>query len=80
MNLKIKNNDQLVELAARSIYLLSNLRAWQREEDEKNIFSKKDQDVKKWEIRTDEFLKDIGATEFESLKELMGQLNFEKGK
>lgn len=77
MNLKIKHKQQLTELAARCVYLLSNMRAFQRFHDEKMTLlnRKKEIDVEMWEIRADEFLKDIGATEFESLKEIINQLN-----
>lgn len=69
----------VTELAARCIYLLSNLRSWQREYDERRT-NDKEADVLKWETRTDEFLKDIGATDFESLSSLITQLTIKTDK
>lgn len=74
--IKIKNDEQLRELAARCVYLLSNLRAFQRERDEARAIAPlhKDRDTELWEIRTDEFLKNIECVEFKSLKELIEEL------
>lgn len=66
----------VTELAARTIYLLSNLRWLQRDYDERRTHDK-EQDLIKWEIRADEFLKGIGATEYESLKDLIRQLTIQ---
>ena len=75
----IKNHKQLSELAARCVYLLTNLRAFQRdfEEDRAVMTLHKDEEVQKWEIRCDEFLKDIDAAEFSPLKELITQLQIQ---
>jgi PDZ domain-containing secreted protein len=69
--------DQLIELASRSTYLLSGLRAWQRDFEETRavVHLHKDEEVAKWEIRVDEFLKNIDAVEFSSLKELIEHLS-----
>ena len=75
--IEIKTQEQLVELAARTIYLLSGLRAFQREYEETRAIAPlhKDRDTELWEIRTDEFLKNIDCLEFESLKEIIAKLN-----
>lgn len=75
--IEIKTQEQLIELAARSIYLLSNLRSWEREADETRALATlhKDEDVEKWQVRSDEFLKNIDAVEFSSLKDLITQLS-----
>ncbi len=72
----LKTNDQLVELAARAVYLISNLRNWQRDTESKIPLATlyRDKDTEKWEVRCDEFLKDIEATEFNSLKQLISEL------
>lgn len=71
----IRTNEQLIELAARSLYLLSMLRAYQKYYEETRCIYDKDWSVKKWELRIDEFLEGLGATEFESLKILIEQLS-----
>lgn len=70
----IRTNEQLVELAARSLYLLSMLRAYTKYYEETRCNYDKDWSVKKWELRIDEFLEGLGATEFESLKSIIKQL------
>jgi hypothetical protein len=74
--IEIKTQEQLIELAARSVYLLSALRGLQRDFEERRaiLTLHKDQDIIPWEIRADEFLKNIEAVEFVSLKELIEQL------
>lgn len=78
----IKTIEQLTELAARSVYLLSNMRSFQRDSEEnKSIISlQKDPDCEKWEIRADEFLKDIQAVDFSPLKQLIEQLKIQNTK
>lgn len=78
----IATQEQLVELAARCVYLLSNMRSFQRDSEEnKSIITlQKDPDCEKWEIRSDEFLKDIGATDFISLKQIIEQLQIQNTK
>jgi len=74
MTLIPKTEEQRTEMIARLIYLLSGLRAWQREGEEYHPNKMKDPDTAKWEWRVDEFLKNIGAVDHESLKDLIGQL------
>lgn len=76
----INTQKQLTELAARSVYLLSGLRAWQREFQESRavVSPHKDADVEKWETRVDEFLKNIDAVEFVPLKQLIEQLQIKQ--
>jgi hypothetical protein len=69
-----KTEEQRTEMLARLTYLLSNLRAFQRDSEEIAPNKRKESDVKMWEYRCDEFLKDIGATDFESLSSLINQL------
>ncbi len=72
----IKTQEQLIELAARGIYLLSGLRSLQRDFEERRaiLTLHKDEQTASWEIRCDEFLKNIDAVEFTTLKELIDQL------
>lgn len=76
--MKIDNptQEQVAELAARCVYLLRELRSWQRTHEETipAIYMNKGEEVVQWENRADEFLKNIGAVEWESLKDLLGQL------
>lgn len=74
--IEIKTQEQLIELAARSVYLLSGLRAMQRDVEESRAIAMlhKDPDVTAWQNRTDEFLKNIDAVDFTPLKELIDQL------
>lgn len=80
--IEIKTQEQLVELAARCVYLLTNLRAFQRdfEADRAKINLHKDADVVGWEIRCDEFLKNIEAVDFIPLKQLIEQLKIKINK
>lgn len=56
------------------IYLLHNLRYWQKE-----VHSEYDYDVitaiQKWEERADEFLDKLGATNYQSLQEIIDEIN-----
>lgn len=76
----ITTQEQLTELAARSVYLLSGLRSLQRDFEEVRAIVKlhKDEDVVAWETRCDEFLKNIDAVDFSTLKELIELLNQNK--
>lgn len=75
--IKIKSQEQLIELAARSIWLISNLRALTKDMEYNRSIKMlyKDLDITTFETRIDQFLYQIGATEFESLKEIINQLN-----
>lgn len=72
----ITTQEQLIELAARSVYLLSGLRSLQRDFEERRaiLTLHKDENTALWEIRCDEFLKNIDAVDFTTLKELLEQL------
>lgn len=76
MNVKIKEEEQLVELAARAIYLLSNSRAFTKDMEYGRSIQMlyKDISVEMWELRIDQFLHQIGATEYHSLQELIDGL------
>lgn len=75
--IQIKTQEQLIELAARGVYVLSGLRAFQRDSEEgKSVgYLNKDPDVVAWENRADEFLKNIDAIEFAPLKQLITELS-----
>lgn len=75
--IQITTQEQLIELAARSVYALSGLRAFQRDSEENKPagYLNKDPDVVAWENRADEFLKNIDAVEFAPLKELITELS-----
>lgn len=75
--IEIKTQEQLIELAARSVYALSGLRAFQRDSEENKPagYLNKDPDVVAWENRADEFLKNIDAIEFVPLKQLITGLS-----
>lgn len=74
--IQIKSEEQLVELAARSIWLLSNLRAFTKDMEYNRSIKMlyKDLDVETFELRIDQFLYQIGAVDFKSLKELIRAL------
>lgn len=74
MNIKLTTEEQRNELLARLVFGISNLRHWQKEKH-----SEYDHDVnraiEKWEVRMDELLENIGATGYQSLQELIDELN-----
>ena len=76
--IELKTEEQRIEMIARMTYLLSGLRAFQREHEEMFPWQHKSEELIKWEIRCDEFLKDIGATEFICLKQLIAELSIQK--
>lgn len=73
--IQLKTEEQRTEMIARMTYLLSGLRAFQREHEEMFPWQHKSTELITWEIRCDEFLKDIGATEFIPLKQLISDLS-----
>lgn len=63
----------VTEIAARSVYLMQNYLYWKMEVDKTGDRDSRIQ-LDKWETRMHEFLKGIEATEWQSLKSLIGEL------
>lgn len=78
--IKITTNEQLIELAARSTWLLSMLRAYQKDHEDSLAIATlcKNEEVIRWEKRIDEYLEGLDATKFESLKNLIEQLTIKE--
>lgn len=73
MYMRIESEEQRTELLARLIYGVSQMRYWQQinpNDYETDLLAAK----KKWEDRMDELLENLGAAEYQSLKEIMEQL------
>lgn len=71
--MRIESEEQRTELLARLIYGVSQMRYWQQinpNDYETDLLAAK----KKWEDRMDELLENLGAAEYQSLKEIMEQL------
>lgn len=75
--IQIETIDQLIEVAARSTYLLSNLRAYQKDFEASRAVAVlcKDEEVEKWNNRIDEYLTKIDAIDFQPLKEIISELS-----
>lgn len=78
--IKIKTQEQLIELAARSLWLLSMLRAYQKDHEDSLAIATlcKNEEIKRIENRIDEYLEGLDATKFESLKSLINQLTIKE--
>lgn len=63
----------VTEIAARSTYLLSNLLAWIKMNAESPSKDTEAQ-IEKWWTRTEEYLKSIGALDFQGLNGMIGEL------
>lgn len=71
--MRIESDEQRTELLARLIYGLSQMRYWQKinpNDYETDLLAAKN----KWEGRMDELLENLGAAEYQSLKEIIAQL------
>lgn len=75
--IKPQTNEQVTELAARALFLLSNLRSYEKDFETTRAIATlcKDKEVLRWESRIDEWLESIGADGYISLKELIKQLS-----
>lgn len=73
----IRTNEQLVELAARSTWLLSLLRAMTKDHENSLAIATlcKNEEIKMIEDRIDGYLEGLDATKFENLKSLIKQLS-----
>lgn len=71
-----KTEEQRTEMIARLVFLLSGLRYFTREWEDRmpKKVMEKDEMLIKTEMRSDEFLKKIGSVEFEGLKDIIAQL------
>lgn len=76
MNILITTKEQLIELAARGIYLLSSLRYWEKCFDEEPSVEVK-KIVQRDKHRIDEWLDLVGAVEYQPLKEIIEQLKLQ---
>lgn len=76
--IELKNEEQRTEMIARMTYLLSGLRAFQREHEQMFPWQHKPRELIIWEARCDEFLKNIDAVEFISLKQLITELSIKQ--
>jgi hypothetical protein len=75
-----KTEEQRTEMIARLVYLLSGLRYFTREWEDRmpKKLMEKDEMLIKTEIRSDEFLKNIGAIEHQGVKDLIAQLTIKE--
>ena len=80
MNVKLTNEKQVVEIAARALFLLSNLRFYEKEHESTLAIAVlcKDETVEQWEKRIDEWLQVLGMEGFKTLKELIEELTPKK--